>query len=132
MKKLTLIFIVLLLCSLTFSCQKQQASSSTKTHLANQTVTSTQAKLLFFMNPAGYPCQMQDQILTAMKSELEKKVKLTYFKTSIHQDREKFYAYGIRALPALILIDKTGNEVKRFPPGIQSKESIINSISELK
>lgn len=86
--------------------------------------------ILFFMNPNGRPCQMQDEILSGMKEELAGLADVAYIKTTESGDREKFYARGIRGLPSLIVIDKKGTEIKRFPPGIQSKETILGALRE--
>lgn len=78
--------------------------------------------LLLFMNPNGRPCQMQDQILQSMN--LKDQVQIRYIKTTNPNDRQEFYNYGIRGLPSLILLDKSGQELHRFPAGIQSPEQI--------
>lgn len=87
--------------------------------------------ILFFMNPNGRPCQMQDEILTGMKKELTGLADVVYIKTTESDDREKFYAHGIRGLPSLIVVDKKGDEINRFPPGIQSKETILDALHRL-
>ncbi len=85
--------------------------------------------LLFFINPNGRPCQIQDSILKEMGPELENKVDIVYIKTTDPAAREVFYKYGIRSLPNLILTDLKGNELNRFPPGIQYKESIRSALT---
>ena len=87
-------------------------------------------KLLFFLDPDGGPCQMQDRILKSSKDVLDKKVVLKYISTANPDDRAKFYKYGIRYLPLLILADNEGKEIKRFSPGIIQKDQIINAIME--
>jgi thioredoxin 1 len=88
--------------------------------------------LIFFMNPNGSPCQMQDQILLKSKADLEKLVQVRYVKTTIPTDREIFYQYGIRSLPNLILTDAQGKELHRFAPGIQEIEVIMNTLTTVK
>ena len=77
-------------------------------------------RLVFFMNPNGAPCQMQDQILQGMASELKGKATVVYYKTTVPTDIAMFQQYGIRALPTLMVTDASGKELRRATPGIQS------------
>lgn len=86
--------------------------------------------LIFFINPNGAPCQMQDRILQSGKAELDKRVKLRYVKTTEPNDRELFYQFGIRSLPNLILVDAKGVELNRFAPGIQDLETIMSVLEK--
>lgn len=85
--------------------------------------------LIFFMNPNGSPCQMQDQILVQGKTDIEKYAQVRYVKTTIPGDREVFYQFGIRSLPNLVLVDAMGKELSRFAPGIQSIEAIMSALT---
>ncbi len=85
-------------------------------------------RLVFFMNPNGGPCQMQDQILDRMGGELAGKVRLVYYKTTNREDLPKFDEYGIRSLPALVLTDAAGRELRRATPGIQPEDAIRSLI----
>jgi thiol-disulfide isomerase/thioredoxin len=87
-------------------------------------------KILFFMNPNGHPCQMQNAILEEIKDSLTNLATITYIKTTEPADRDAFETYGIRGLPSLIIVDKDGKELKRFTPGIQSKETILAALHE--
>jgi hypothetical protein len=93
-----------------------------------QAAPAPKPTLLFFINPAGRPCQMQDQILSESKAQWEPLATLRYARTDTAADRETFYAYGVRSLPNLILVGTDGKELRRFPPGIQSAESILAGI----
>jgi thioredoxin-related protein len=42
--------------------------------------------------------------------------------------RPTLYQYGIRSLPALILVDGSGGELHRFTPGIQPAEAILAAL----
>ena len=84
--------------------------------------------LLFFMNPDGRPCQMQDQILTESRAQCEPLATLRYVKTTDPADRELFYRYGIRSLPNLLLVGADGKELYRSSPGIQSAETVLAGI----
>ncbi len=81
-------------------------------------------RLVFFMNPNGMPCQMQDQILREMAPELNGRAALVYYRTTEASDLDQFGRYGIRSLPALLVTDAAGREVRRATPGIRSADEI--------
>jgi len=87
-------------------------------------------KLLFFMNPYGYPCQTQDGILHGVADSLSKVAELVYYKTSESADMQKFEAYGIRGLPTLVIADRAGRELSRFSPGIQSGDAVLAALTK--
>jgi thiol-disulfide isomerase/thioredoxin len=84
--------------------------------------------ILFFMNPNGHPCQMQNAVLEGIKDSLAGKATVKYVKTTEESDRDAFDTYGIRGLPSLIIVDKSGKELKRFSPGIQDKKTILDAV----
>ncbi len=84
--------------------------------------------ILFFMNPNGRPCQMQKAIIDAMADSLKHLAQVTYVKTTEAADEQKFENYGIQGLPSLIVVDKNGKEIKRFTPGIQSRQTILTAL----
>ena len=86
--------------------------------------TGTLPRLVFFMNPNGMPCQMQDRVLREMAPELSARADLVYYRTTEPADLAQFDAYGIRSLPSLILTDAAGRELRRATPGILSAEQI--------
>ena len=86
--------------------------------------------LVFFMNPAGNPCQTQDGILKESRAQWEPLATLRYVRTDVPADREVFYQYGVRSLPNLILVGADGKEIHRYSPGIQSAESILQGLRE--
>jgi thioredoxin 1 len=85
--------------------------------------------LVFFMNPAGRPCQKQDEILQESRAKWEPLATLRYVRTDVSADREVFYQYGIRSLPNLLLVGPDGKEIHRYSPGIQPAETILSGIS---
>ena len=91
---------------------------------ATATAAGTLPRLVFFMNPNGTPCQMQDRVLEEMEAELEGKVDLVYYRTTEGRDLAQFQEFGIRSLPALVLTDAAGHELRRGTPGIQPVESV--------
>lgn len=86
--------------------------------------------LLFFMNPDGYPCQVQRQILNGVADSLSKVAQVVYIKTTVPADMQKFAAYGIRALPSLVIADRNGAELTRFAPGIQSADAVLAALTK--
>lgn len=86
-------------------------------------------RLVFFMNPYGAPCQMQDRILKEMGVELTERAELVYYRTTEQADLARFGEYGIRALPMLIVTDPAGKELRRATPGIQSMPQVLRLLS---
>jgi thioredoxin 1 len=97
----------------------------TKSHVIKENT------LLFFMNPNGHPCQMQDEIIRSVQGDIDSLVNLRYVKTTVEQDQDEFYKYGIRSIPMLIVVDKTGKEIKRFTPGIQEQIKLLTELKKL-
>ncbi len=95
---------------------------------ASAPTPAPKSTLLFFMNPAGRPCQMQDQILTDSKTQWDPLATLRYVRTDTAADRDVFYQYGVRSLPNLILVGPDGKEIRRYSPGIQSADSVLSGI----
>jgi thioredoxin 1 len=80
-------------------------------------------RLVFFMNPNGRPCQMQDAILRAMP-DLPLRADVVYYKTTEPADLPRFEQYGVRSLPLLVLTDANGVELRRATPGIQADPQV--------
>jgi len=82
-------------------------------------------RLVFFMNPNGAPCQMQNRILQEMAADLKSRVEVVYYRTTNPGDIPAFQRYGIRALPTLVLTDAAGKEIRRATPGVQSSTQVL-------
>jgi thioredoxin 1 len=82
-------------------------------------------RLVFFMNPNGMPCQMQDRVLREMGVELTARADVVYYKTTEPADIARFQEYGIRSLPLLVVTDGSGRELRRATPGIHSMPEIL-------
>lgn len=95
---------------------------------AKSDTTAPEKTLLFFMNPNGHPCQMQEKVLAGMNEKIGILAKIQYIKTTDPSARELFEKYGIRGLPSLIVLDRSGKELTRFPPGIQNEETILAAL----
>ena len=115
--------LILLSLLVTLSCTKSSNQNSSA-----KTISSDKATLLFFINPDGRPCQIQDEILKSIESKIVPQVTIQRVLTTNQNDRPYFYQYGIRALPILILVDANGKVVKRFSPGIQSEKLVTSTI----
>jgi thioredoxin 1 len=85
---------------------------------------NTLPRLVFFLNPNGVPCQLQDKVLRDMAPELKGRAEVVYYKTTEQQDLAQFSRYGIRSLPMLLVTDGAGRERRRAPPGIRSAEEV--------
>jgi thioredoxin 1 len=81
-------------------------------------------RLVFFMNPNGAPCQMQDQVIRGLAQELTGKVAVVYVRTTVQEELPFFERFGIRSLPQLVVVDGAGNELRRATPGIQDAAAI--------
>jgi thioredoxin 1 len=129
MKKNILIPVLVIVITIlgTFVSFGASGSDTSKT-IASEPAKKVEKTILFFMNPNGMPCQMQDQILNAMDDSLNGKALVTRIKTTVAEDRPKFSEYGIRGLPMLIVVDGTNKVLKRFTPGIQSEQAILEAI----
>ncbi|MFO7576827.1 MAG: conjugal transfer protein TraF [Pelovirga sp.] len=111
-----------------FACTSEQPPAA-----AGADASATAAglpQLVFFLDPGGRPCQLQDQILRQMSDRLEGRVTIRPVSTAVAADRGLFAAYGIRALPTLLLADSAGQELRRLSPGIQSAETIERLLAQ--
>ena len=85
---------------------------------------ASRPRLVFFMNPNGRPCQLQDQVLRGMTAELVPRAGVVYFRTTEGNDLLRFEQFGIRSIPKLVVTDQTGAELRRATPGIQSEAQV--------
>jgi thioredoxin 1 len=115
------------------ACRHDSAAStrpetSGKEVAAGKATSAPSKEILFFMNPNGHPCQMQLSIMDRIKDKIAPLASVKYIKTTEGRDEEMFDKYGIRGLPSLIIVDKSGKELKRFSPGIQNEETILSAL----
>ncbi len=115
--------VVLFALLMAFSCNSDSQKSSPTN------ATYSKAQLLFFVNPTGRPCIMQQEILDSIHENIDPIVDVKQISTANPSDRQFFYDHGVRSLPLIILIDKKGNVVKRFTPGIQDSSYLLNIIT---
>jgi len=110
---------------------KQSEPASAETNTAQRGPEIAQHLLVFFINPDGGPCKMQENILNQMSAELDGQVLIRPVKTTVQADMDIFYAYGIRALPTILLADSSGKEISRLPPGVHPAETIRNLLKQI-
>lgn len=94
--------------------------------------TAPTMTLMFFINPNGAPCQAQEKIINEFRSQIEKRAKILAISTESFSAPMQFRKFGIRYLPALVLVDANQQEIKRFAPGIQSGEQILKELADVK
>ncbi len=100
------------------------AATPSPSHAPLAAPATARARLVFFMNPNGGPCQMQDRILHEMATELAQRVDVVYYRTTEPADIARFEQYGIRSLPQLLVTDAAGRELRRATPGIQGPDDL--------
>ena len=122
-----------------FGCSQEQPTQSsvqpipaaTETKVAQKSQVVAEHLLVFFINPNGGPCRMQGDILSQMADEFTGKVLVRPVQTTIKEDMDIFSAYGIRALPTILLADSSGKEITRLPPGVHAAEIIRNLLNQI-
>ena len=132
MKKLVVVAAItifgLTACSTDQTETKASKELTTAQEAQSKAQTDNKGSLLFFMNPNGRPCQMQDQYLNEIRSKIDEVAEVIYIRTTEPNDKSLFYKYGIRSLPSMIILDENENIAQRFSPGIQSPTSILEAL----
>jgi len=126
MPRTSLAAVVLLATVATAGCSRAESAPvqpAAAAALAATPAPGTRPKLVFFMNPNGRPCQMQDEILRGMP-DLAARADVVYFRTTVPADIARFEQYGIRSLPQLLVTDATGAVLRRPTPGILSDPQV--------
>ncbi len=86
-------------------------------------------RLVFFLNPNGRPCQIQDRILEEVAGSLQGRAVLVRFRTTTPEDLHWFEQFGIRSLPQLLVTDASGTELRRATPGIQDAAQVLQLLA---
>lgn len=87
--------------------------------------------MLFFVNPNGRPCQMQAEILEGARAQVEEPARIVYVSAERAEDRGTFHRCGVRALPSIFVVDGSGAEVERLPPGVQPLARMLAATGKL-
>ena len=74
-------------------------------------------QIIYFTAKWCGPCQTLGPIMEDLSGELNVR------KVDVDQDRELSAKYGIRSVPSLVLVNESGEEIKRSV-GVQSREVI--------
>jgi len=88
--------------------------------------------IIFFQNPNGGPCKAQNEILQKLLKDRKGNFVIASVSAMNPDDQKAFYDYGVRNLPSLVLVDGSGNIGRVFPPGIQSYETLAQSLDSMK
>jgi thioredoxin 1 len=96
---------------------------------AGATPTASLPRLVFFMNPNGRPCQLQDQVLEQLAPSLQGRAEIVRFRTTTPDDLAVFERFGIRSLPQLVVTDAAGRELRRATPGILDAAQVQQLLS---
>ena len=83
-----------------------------------------------FMNPNGKPCQIQKAILERHRGDIEKHYRIKFVNARNPSDRPLFYQFGVRGMPAIILLNSNGSVHHRFPPGIMDRTQLLQTINQ--
>lgn len=130
--KQRIISLVAAACLATSTLAAAAPTAPLSTPALQQNIGKGKPTLVFFQNPYGGPCKAQKREL----DKLTEKRKGTFTIASVNamdqNDQKAFYDYGVRSLPSLVLVDKSGKISKVFPPGIQNAESISAALDGLK
>lgn len=106
------------------ACQSSSAAPAAAPAPAAPGAAAELPRLVFFMNPYGRPCQIQDELLRGMAPELTGKITVVYIRTTEASEVPFFERFGVRSLPQLLLVDPAGKELRRATPGIQQPDAI--------
>ncbi|MBN2654993.1 MAG: thioredoxin family protein [Nitrospirae bacterium] len=104
------------------------ATAPLSTTEIQQAVKSGKKTVIFFINPSGYPCRIQDEILQKLHTDKKEIFNIVPVVTMNHDHQKAFYDYGIRSIPAIVLLDSKGGIAKHFPPGIQPYDIIAQEL----
>ncbi len=86
------------------------------------------ATVVFFLNPNGGPCRAQNEVLQKLHDDRKGSFNIVYVSAMEQQNQQAFYDYGVRSLPSLVIVDKSGKVSRVFPPGIQPYEVLAAAL----
>jgi thioredoxin-like negative regulator of GroEL len=102
-------------------------SSDSESQSSPQSQSSQENKLgseiVFFWLPSGDPCQQQDKILKELEAE-NTSLKVTRVDVTDSRNSSLANKFGIRSVPAIVVLSEDGNTVKQFTPGIQPESTL--------
>lgn len=116
----------------TFAMAANPAAPLSTPELKKVIASNNKPTLVFFQNPYGGPCRAQKTVLDKLVEQRKGNVNIVAVNAMNQNDQKAFYDYGVRSLPSLVLVDKSGKIGKVFPPGIQNTEAISAALDGLK
>lgn len=128
----TAIFIATIFATATFATAANPVAPLSTPELKKIIGSNGKATLVFFQNPYGGPCKAQKVVLDKLVEQRKGNVNIVGINAMNQNDQKAFYDYGVRSLPSLVLVDKSGKIGKVFPPGIQNIETISGALDGLK
>ncbi len=129
-QRLITLLAALFITTATFAIAAPSAPLSTP--VLQQNIGKGKPTLVFFQNPFGGPCKAQKRELDKLTEKRKGNFTIAPVNAMDQNDQKAFYDYGVRSLPSLVLVDKTGKISKVFPPGIQSVETLSTALDGLK
>jgi len=94
--------------------------------------SGSKSTIVFFQNPMGGPCRAQKEILEQLHKDRKGSFNIANVSTMKQEDQKAFYEYGVRNLPSLVLVDKSGRVSRVFAPGIQAYEALAAALDSAK
>jgi thioredoxin 1 len=126
-------FIAMLLTAVVSEVGAGSAAAPLSTPELRQVIGSGKKNtVVFFLNPNGAPCKAQNEILLKLLKDRKNNFNLAYVSAMKPENQKAFYDYGVRSLPTLVLVDKSGNIGRVFPPGIQNYETLTAALDGMK
>ena len=116
--------LIVLVAVATTACSASAGPPAASATVAPSHAPTALPRLVFFMNPNGTPCQLQDRVLRELAPQLSGRAVLVYYRTTEPADLAQFGRYGIRSLPMLLVTDGEGRELRRATPGIHTADEI--------
>ncbi|MBI5848860.1 MAG: thioredoxin family protein [Nitrospirae bacterium] len=134
MKRRGIIVLFVVFCLTVFLVQISAAANAApkSTPELKQLLGTGKKTVVFFQNPNGGPCKAQTDILQKLLKDRKGNFTIAYVNSMKPEDQKAFYDYGVRNLPSLVLVDGSGNISRVFPPGIQSYETLSQSLDSIK
>jgi thioredoxin 1 len=97
-----------------------------------KTIGAGKKTVVFFLNPQGGPCKVQNEIVQQLLKDRKKSFNVAYVDAMKAENQRAFYDYGVRNLPQLVLVDSKGKIAQFFPPGIQTYDALAMALDGTK
>jgi thioredoxin-related protein len=112
--------------------EKSAQKAPQSTPAIKSAIESGKKTIVFFQNPNGRPCQIQNVELQKLKQTLGDNIKIVYVSAISQADQQAFYDYGIRSLPSIVLLSSKGEIAQYFPPGIHNHDTLMTAVKTAK